>query len=95
MNKIKILIIDDESRMRTLIKDFLIQKDYEIIEAYDGVNALKLFELHKNNLSLIILDVMMPHIDGYQVLTKIRELSNIPVIMLTAKSEESDELLRI
>lgn len=95
MNKIKILIVDDEARMRTLIKDFLIKKNYEIIEAFDGINALELFKIHKDELSLIILDIMMPNIDGYKVLTKLRETSTIPVIMLTAKSEECDELLRV
>lgn len=92
MDKIKILIVDDEARMRKLVKDFLIKKDYEVYEASDGEEALDIFYAN-NDFSLIILDVMMPKIDGWQVCREIRETSKIPIIMLTAKSEESDELL--
>lgn len=87
-----ILIVDDESRMRKLIKDFLLQKGYSILEAEDGEKAIEIFESNKNKIHLILLDVMMPKLDGWSVLRKIRQLSNIPVIMLTARGEEQDEL---
>ena len=88
----KILVVDDESRMRKLIKDFLMQKGYGIIEAENGEKALEIFELEKNNISLILLDVMMPKLDGWATLRQIRQVSKIPVVMLTARSEEQDEL---
>lgn len=91
MDKIKILVVDDESRMRKLVKDFLVKRDFEVVEAQDGAEALDIFYSDKN-IALIILDVMMPKIDGYQVLKEIRMSSKIPVILLTAKSTEYDEL---
>ncbi len=91
MNKYKILIADDEARMRKLLRDFLIRENYEIVEAEDGDEALKIFENDKD-ISLIILDVMMPGRDGWEVCKEIRKTSDIPIIMLTAKDTESDEL---
>lgn len=91
MEKIKILVVDDESRMRKLVKDFLVRREFEVIEASDGEEAIEMFYSDKD-ISLIILDVMMPKIDGYQVLKEIRMSSKVPVIMLTAKSTEHDEL---
>lgn len=88
----KILVVDDELRMRKLVRDFLIRSNYDVIEAVDGEQALDLFYAHKD-IALIILDIMMPKIDGYAVLSEIRQSSKVPVIMLTAKSEETDELL--
>ena len=87
-----VLIVDDELRMRKLIKDFLSAKGYSILEAEDGEKALEVFENNKNKISLILLDVMMPKLDGWSVLRKIRQDSNVPVIMLTARGEEQDEL---
>ena len=87
-----VLIVDDESRMRKLIKDFLTQKGYKTIEAEDGEKAIKIFEEGTEKINLILLDVMMPKLDGWSVLRKIRQTSNIPVIMLTARAEEQDEL---
>ena len=91
MNSYKILVVDDEARMRKLIKDFLVSKDYEVLEAEDGQKALDLFNMH-NDIHLIILDVMMPILDGWATLREIRKISNIPIIMLTARGEERDEL---
>lgn len=91
MDKVKILVVDDESRMRKLVKDFLVKKDYHVIEAGDGVEALDIFYEQKD-IDLIILDVMMPKMDGIEVLKEIRENSKVPVILLTAKGEERDEL---
>ncbi len=91
MDKIKVLVVDDESRMRKLVKDFLIRKDYIVLEAADGEEALEIFYKEKD-LALVILDVMMPKVNGWDTLKEIRETSKIPVIMLTAKGEESDEL---
>ena len=87
-----ILIVDDEARMRKLIKDFLVAKNFKIIEAKDGEEALEVFELNKEKINLVLLDVMMPKIDGWAVLRKIRQESKVPVIMLTARGEEQDEL---
>lgn len=87
-----ILVVDDESRMRKLIKDFLTVKNYQILEAEDGEKALKVFEENKKKISLILLDVMMPKLDGWSVLRQIRQTSNVPIIMLTARGEEQDEL---
>lgn len=87
-----ILIVDDESRMRKLIKDFLAQKGYKTLEAEDGVQAVEIFENNKEKVNLILLDVMMPKLDGWSVLRKIRQESKVPVIMLTARGEEQDEL---
>lgn len=91
MEDIKILIVDDEERMRKLLNDFLKRKGYTVIEAADGAEALdKFFEI--KGIHLVILDVMMPKVDGWEVLKEIRQYSEVPVIMLTAKSEEGDEL---
>ena len=87
-----ILVVDDESRMRKLIKDFLMQKNYKILEAGDGEEALKVFEENQNKISVILLDVMMPKLDGWSVLRQIRQTSKVPIIMLTARGEEQDEL---
>ena len=87
-----ILIVDDEARMRKLIKDFLVAKGYKIIEAEDGEKALEIFEKNQPKISLILLDVMMPKLDGWSVLRQIRQTSNVPIIMLTARGEEQDEL---
>ena len=92
MNDITVLIVDDESRMRKLIKDFLMQKNYKILEAGDGEEALKVFEKNQNKISVILLDVMMPKLDGWSVLRQIRQTSKVPIIMLTARGEEQDEL---
>lgn len=91
MDRIKILVVDDESRMRKLVKDFLTKSNYDVLEAGDGNEALDIFYRTKD-ISLIILDVMMPKLDGWQVCKEIRETSKVPIIMLTAKSDESDEL---
>lgn len=91
MEKYKILVVDDESRMRKLVRDFLVKKNFDVIEAGDGSEALDLFYEVKN-IALIILDVMMPQMDGWQVCREIRECSKVPIIMLTAKSDERDEL---
>lgn len=87
-----ILVVDDESRMRKLIKDFLTKDNYNVLEAEDGEKALEIFENEKEKIDLIILDVMMPKQDGWSVLRKIRQSSQVPVIMLTARGEEQDEL---
>ena len=93
MNDITILVVDDESRIRKLIKDFLRQENYAVLEAEDGEDALNIFEQNKNKIDLIILDVMMPKFDGWSVLRKIRQdNTQIPIIMLTARAEEQDEL---
>ena len=92
MEEALILIVDDEARMRKLIKDFLVAKNFKIIEAKDGEEALDVFELNKEKINLVLLDVMMPKIDGWTVLRKIRQESKVPVIMLTARGEEQDEL---
>ncbi|MDO5146942.1 MAG: response regulator transcription factor [Eubacteriales bacterium] len=91
MDKLKILVVDDESRMRKLVRDFLKKKDYEVIEAADGEEALDYF-FEDKSISLIICDVMMPKINGFEVVKEIRQYSQVPIIMLTAKGEESDEL---
>lgn len=87
-----ILVVDDESRMRKLIKDFLVAKGYSILEAEDGEKALEVFEENKKKINLVILDVMMPKLDGWSVLRQIRQDSKVPIIMLTARGEEQDEL---
>ena len=91
MEKLRILVVDDESRMRKLVKDFLVKSDYEVLEAEDGSQALDIFYQNKE-IALIILDVMMPKMNGWQVCREIREHSQVPIIMLTAKAEERDEL---
>lgn len=92
MDKLKILVVDDESRMRKLVRDFLVRQDFDVIEAGDGEEALDLFYKDKS-IALIILDVMMPKMNGWEVCREVRETSKVPIIMLTAKSEESDELM--
>ena len=92
MDDIKILVVDDESRMRKLVKDFLTKDGYIVLEAEDGQQALDTFYDDKD-IALIILDVMMPKRDGWEVCREIRETSKVPIIMLTAKDEERDELL--
>ena len=87
-----VLVVDDEQRMRSLIKDFLKQKGYNILEAGDGEEALSVFEENMNKIKLILLDVMMPKLDGWSVLRQIRQTSKVPIIMLTARGEEQDEL---
>lgn len=91
MDRLKILVVDDESRMRKLVKDFLVKSNYEVIESEDGEKAVELFFAQKD-IRLIILDVMMPGMDGWQVCREIRAYSKVPIIMLTAKSDERDEL---
>lgn len=91
MDKIKILVVDDESRMRKLVHDFLAREGYEVVEAADGEEALDIFYRDKE-ISLIVLDVMMPKINGWEVCQEIRKISKLPIIMLTAKGDESDEL---
>ena len=91
MQNVKILIVDDEERMRKLIRDFLRIKGYEVLEAGDGEEAVDLFFSDKN-ISLIILDVMMPKMNGWEVVKAIRRVSSVPIIMLTARGEEQDEL---
>lgn len=87
-----ILVVDDEQRMRKLVKDFLKAKGYGILEAEDGEKALEVFEENQNKITLILLDVMMPKLDGWSVLRQIRQTSKVPIIMLTARGEEQDEL---
>lgn len=91
MDNFKILIVDDEIRMRKLVKDFLIKNGYDVIEAEDGIEALDIFN-KEEGINLVILDVMMPRMDGWEACIKIREISNVPIMMLTAKAEEYDEL---
>lgn len=91
MDKLKILVVDDESRMRKLVKDFLIKSNYEVLEAENGSKAVDIF-FEQNDIALIILDVMMPVMDGWQACREIRACSKVPIIMLTAKSDERDEL---
>jgi DNA-binding response OmpR family regulator len=89
----KILIIDDESAIRRLIKDFLKREDFEVIEAVDGKDGVEKFKEHEHSISLVLLDIMMPYMDGFEVLTEIRKISDVPVIMLTAKSEDYSQIL--
>lgn len=92
MDKVKILVVDDESRMRKLVRDFLVKKEFEVFEASNGEEALDIFYEEKN-IALLILDVMMPKMNGWEVCREIRENSKVPIIMLTAKGDESDELM--
>lgn len=92
MDNLKILVVDDESRMRKLVKDFLTRENYEVIEAENGEQAVDIF-FAKKDIALIILDVMMPKMDGWEVCREIRKHSDVPIIMLTAKGNEKDELL--
>ena len=91
MDKLKILVVDDESRMRKLVRDFLVKQNFDVLEAGDGEEAVDIF-FREKDIALIILDVMMPKMDGYQVCREIRAYSKVPIIMLTAKSDERDEL---
>lgn len=91
MEQLKILVVDDEARMRKLVRDFLVKGGYEVIEAEDGSQALDIF-FEQKDIALVILDVMMPKMDGFSVCREIREYSKVPVIMLTAKGDERDEL---
>ncbi len=91
MDKLKILVVDDESRMRKLVKDFLVKNNYDVVEAEDGSDALDIF-FEQKDIALIILDVMMPKMDGWEVCREVREYSKVPIIMLTAKADERDEL---
>ena len=91
MNKLKILVVDDESRMRKLVRDFLEKQNFDVLEAGDGSKALDIFFEHQD-IALIILDVMMPKMDGWQVCREVRGYSKVPIIMLTARSDERDEL---
>ena len=94
MDLVKVLVVDDESRMRKLVHDFLAKQGYTVLEAEDGEQAIDVFFDEKNkDISLVILDVMMPKLNGWQVVKEIRQYSRVPIIMLTAKSEERDELL--
>lgn len=92
MERLKILIVDDEARMRKLERDFLQKSGYDVMEAQDGSQALDIFFEHKD-IALVILDVMMPEMDGWETCKEIRQYSQVPIIMLTAKSDERDELL--
>ena len=92
MEKLKVLVVDDEVRMRKLVKDFLAKKNFQVLEAADGEEALDLFYQDKD-IALIILDIMMPKIDGWGVCREIRKNSKVPIIMLTARGDERDELL--
>ncbi|MCR5584593.1 MAG: response regulator transcription factor [Lachnospiraceae bacterium] len=94
MDLVKVLVVDDESRMRKLVHDFLAKQGYSVLEAEDGEQAIDVFFDERNkDIALVILDVMMPKLDGWQVVKEIRQYSRVPIIMLTAKSEERDELL--
>ena len=92
MDALKILVVDDESRMRKLVKDFLTRKNFQVLEAGNGEEAMDIFYREKD-INLIILDVMMPKMDGWEVCREIRKTSKVPIIMLTARSDERDELL--
>lgn len=91
MDRVKILVVDDESRMRKLVRDFLEREGFRVLEAGDGEEALELFYRDKD-IALLILDVMMPKMDGWQVCREVRQTSKVPIIMLTARGEEQDEL---
>ncbi len=92
MDRLKILVVDDEARMRKLVRDFLVRKNFEVLEAEDGEAALECFYDQKD-IALVILDVMMPKMDGWEVCREIRAVSKVPIIMLTARTDERDELL--
>ena len=91
-NKLRILVVDDEQRMRTLVRDFLVKAGFDVTEAADGQEAVDIFFKEQDSIALIILDVMMPRLDGYEACKEIRAYSDVPIIMLTAKGEERDEL---
>ena len=92
MDQLKVLVVDDEARMRKLVRDFLEKKNYTVIEAADGEEAVERF-FREKDIALILLDVMMPKMDGWQVVREIRQYSKVPIIMLTARGDERDELL--
>ena len=91
MDSLKVLVVDDEARMRKLVRDFLSVKGFQVLEAEDGEQAVEMFFAQKD-ISLILLDVMMPKMDGWEVLRSVRQYSQVPIIMLTARGEERDEL---
>ena len=91
MDKLKVLVVDDEARMRKLVRDFLSRQNYDVLEAEDGAQAVDMF-FEQKDIALIILDVMMPKMDGWQVCREIRQYSKVPIIMLTARADERDEL---
>ena len=91
MEKMKILVVDDESRMRKLVRDFLEREGFQVLEAGDGMEAMDIF-YENRDIALMILDVMMPKMDGWQVCREVRQSSKVPIIMLTARGEERDEL---
>ena len=91
MDEIRILVVDDEERMRKLVRDFLTRQGYQVLEAGDGEEAVRIF-FEEKNIALVILDVMMPKMNGFEVAKEIRQYSEVPIIMLTAKGEEQDEL---
>ena len=92
MDTLKVMVVDDEARMRKLVRDFLVRNDFDVVEAADGQEAVDKFYEQKD-IALIILEVMMPKMDGWEVVREIRKISKVPIIMLTARSEERDELL--
>lgn len=92
MDRLKVLVVDDESRMRKLVRDFLVKSNFDVLEAEDGERAVDIF-FREKDIALIVLDVMMPKMDGWQVCREIRAYSKVPIIMLTAKADEQDELL--
>lgn len=92
MDRLKVLVVDDESRMRKLVRDFLVKSNFDVLEAEDGERAVDIF-LREKDIALIVLDVMMPKMDGWQVCREVRAYSKVPIIMLTAKADEQDELL--
>ena len=92
MDRLKILVVDDESRMRKLVRDFLVKSNYDVLEAGDGTEALEIF-FHEKEIALVVLDVMMPKMDGWQVCREIRKKSDCPIIMITAKGETFDKVL--
>lgn len=92
MDQLKVMVVDDEARMRKLVRDFLEKKNYTVIEAADGEEAVERF-FREKDIALILLDVMMPEMDGWQVVREIRQYSKVPIIMLTARGDERDELL--
>lgn len=92
MDRLKVLVVDDESRMRKLVRDFLVKSNFDVLEAEDGEQAVDIF-FQEKEIALIVLDVMMPKMDGWQVCREIRAYSKVPIIMLTAKADEQDELL--
>lgn len=91
MDRLKILVVDDESRMRKLVRDFLVKAGYDVVEAGDGEEALDIF-FRQKDIALLVLDVMMPKMDGWQVCREVRSYSKVPIIMLTARGDEQDEL---